>query len=61
MKSRQFKINPALPTQLNIIRLRRYIKDINPSYDPAAAARSRRFAAVAIRQRTGGFPGRAPR
>lgn len=47
MKKRDFKFNLALDAthmiDLNLRRLRRYIKDLSPSYDPLKDARQRRF------------------
>lgn len=58
MKPREFKLNMALAPVFNIARMRRYAKDLVPSFDPAENLQRRRFRAAAIRRKTGGFPGR---
>ncbi|WP_153116336.1 hypothetical protein [Rhodocyclus tenuis] len=62
MKPREFKLTlPASApnvVSLELARLRRYMRDLSPTYDPARDLRTRRFKAEAIRRKTGGFPGR---
>lgn len=47
MKKREFKLNLAFDaahvTDLNLRRLRRYVKDLSPGYDPAKHAKQRRL------------------